>query len=173
MIEDIIRRERAIRRDCRRIVAIAHRESWLIGSPQTQRATVQCQRVFHTRSIARERADRAFNENPQYLEAMPMSHRFVKSTDGRITVFRHTSRSYAAARFTSELNGAGKVTLVGDLSFSATPGPGTHPVIEISKEEYHALTEAKLQRIRSAGRDPIHYRSPQDSWVRNADLEGK
>lgn len=61
----IIAKERRIRRRCREVVQIANRESWLIGSPHTQRATVRMQRVFHTASIAREQADRKARQHPK------------------------------------------------------------------------------------------------------------
>lgn len=101
-----------------------------------------------------------------------MTTRYFSATDGTFTVFRATaSAAYASASW------------LGDrpypycLGFSRKPAgsgiPGRFPTTEISKAQYDALVAAKQDRQRLAGQDPQRYSSPQDSWVRNADLKAR
>lgn len=99
--------------------------------------------------------------------------RYFKATNGMTTVFRATKAGlYVAARIDPM------------IAFSKTMKPGYWPAVEISKTEYAALVAAKVARLANdwRHRDPKNWprhdaqprwwgTSPQDSWVRNADME--
>lgn len=88
-----------------------------------------------------------------------MALRYFKGSDGKITVFRGSTRMFRAVSTTDP---AGRHS----ISFAGTLGPGRFPVEEISKAEYQKLVRAKLARVsaldvRGSGS------SPQDSWITN------
>lgn len=89
--------------------------------------------------------------------------RYFKATNGRFTVFRSSpTRAYTAATIYCN---ADRVT---DFVLSYT-GRGNLPAVEITREEYNALNDAKQRRIEAAG-GRVSYAAPRDSWVRNSDI---
>lgn len=80
--------------------------------------------------------------------------KYYAATDGKRTTFRATAeRTYASAGFDP-------------IRFSASPPkPGMYATREITKSEYDALQARKVERIKSAGRDPDLCNSPQFSWI--------
>jgi hypothetical protein len=98
--------------------------------------------------------------------------RYFKATDGRVTVFRAPSRAvYRWAHFRTEETTYGWAPF-GEISFSFGRRDGAYPTIEIDAAEYTTLRVLKARRIVLNGeRAPGVLRSPQNSWVRNAELE--
>jgi hypothetical protein len=99
--------------------------------------------------------------------------RYFKATDGRVTVFRATSRvGYRYARFTTQELTRGP-TPIGDIVFSLGTTGGGFPAIEIDAVEYQALRAAKIDRQhRDCPGVGGFTKSPRASWVRNVDLGG-
>src|SRR5262245_52597550 len=89
-----------------------------------------------------------------------MTTRYFKASNGKLTIIRATSN---AAGYTYG-------TCDGRLGFSNRGGPDKHKAVEITKAEYDALVARKNTRLLAEGRNPRRYTSPQESWVRNAEL---
>jgi hypothetical protein len=87
-----------------------------------------------------------------------MTKKYVKATNGKVTIFRATTRpeGFAYGRITQDIRG----DCIG-VAFSNASG---WPAIEISKAEYDALVAIKMRS------DHAHDSSPQGAWVRNVDL---
>jgi hypothetical protein len=102
--------------------------------------------------------------------------RYFKATDGQVTVFRQSRHDvFRSADFRSELMTRGW-SLVGSISFVVTLPwhPDSFATKEISAAEYNTLAVLKERRLLAdycAQAALAASRSPQNSWVRNADLE--
>lgn len=100
-----------------------------------------------------------------------MTKRYYAATDGNVTVFRATGRTYGSAFFVAKVDLDTGLPHARNISFSASMGhPGHHSVVEITKSEFDALQALKVQRILAVGGNPAIFVSPQDSWVRNSAL---
>lgn len=106
--------------------------------------------------------------------------RFYKATDGRITVYRATERTYASVSFTSihlptsTYTPAGWYVGTGGISFSAKHAVEgyRHAVEEIVQSEYETLIALRNTWLQSRGIDPKDRTSPQSSWLPNAMIDG-
>jgi hypothetical protein len=86
--------------------------------------------------------------------------RYYKATNGQITVFRSTNRTYRSASFTTQPSGQ-----VSSIGFSAVSGQ--YPAIEISRQKYLQLQQLKADRCQTENARADH---PGASWVRNSDI---
>jgi hypothetical protein len=97
--------------------------------------------------------------------------RYFKATDGRVTVFRQASRQvYRWVHFRTEDLTRGPAP-VGEITWSIARRDGAHPAEEIGPTEHTTLAVLKARRLHADYGDAGDARSPQNSWVRNADLE--
>jgi hypothetical protein len=97
--------------------------------------------------------------------------RYFKATDGRVTVFRAASRQvYRWVHFRTEDLTLGPAP-VGEITWSIARRDGAWAAAEIDAMTYKTLTVLKARRLHADHGDTANTGSPQNSWVRNADLE--